>query len=128
MSQRNLRLISILGNSITFADPLNVGNTTRFDQATSNVKSPIGLIPFQRSEMISNRLLCVKPVNCVDAVATNMMSSVRVKIQSPLVSSVEVKQQVLDALENVRIAVENGLLGGIKPSPETVLVADFEVV
>lgn len=126
MSQRNLRLVSILGNAITFADPLHVSDTTKFDQSVTNVTTSIGLVPFQRSEMISLRNLCVKAATC-DTSATTMQSSVRLKINSPIGNSLEVKQQVLDALENARIAVEAGLLEGFKPNAGTVLVADFSV-
>lgn len=127
MSQRNLRLTSILGNAITFADPLHAANTTRFDQTVSNSKQSNGLLPMQRSELISLQNLCVE-TNCgAVASATVQQSSVRVKISSPLASSAAVKQQVLDALENTRIAVEGGLLDGLKPDALTKLVADFGV-
>lgn len=125
MSQRALRLVSIIGSTITFADPLHPANITKFDQTVSNAKQSNGLMPMQRSEMISSRNLCVETACGSVTNATVQQSSVRVKISSPLASAPEVKKQVLDALENVRIAVENGLLDGLKPDATTQLVADF---
>lgn len=120
MSKRQLRLVSILGQSITYADPSAVGNTTRFDQSVSNAKTTIGLIPLQRAEMISLNNVCAK-TGCEATATTLMQSSVRIKVASPLANASEMKQQVLDALDNFKVAVENGLLDGVKPDAMTAL-------
>lgn len=125
MSQRTLRLTSILGNAISFADPLHVMDTTSFKQDLRNASNVIGLVPIQRVEMVSLKAHCVKPENCgTDSQSTMMQSSVRVSVNSPLWVSTATKQQVLDALENFKRAVENGLLDGLKPTATDEFVVD----
>lgn len=129
MSERQLRLVGLLGNTITFADPLKVTDTTRFDQTVQNVKqSKDGFIfGIQRNEMVSLKNVCVSQTGCGDF-ATTQQASVRIKVNSPLASSAEVKQQVLDALDNYKAAIENGLLDGLKPNTNSVLKVDVGVV
>lgn len=128
MSQRNLRMSSVLGNTIRFVDPLHPQDYTEFKQMVGTTNDRLNPVGIQRSEMKSVKMNCVPLNSCgVEPVTRNMGSSVTVAISSPLGVSSAAKQQVLDALENVRRSVENGLLSGLKPDVTAGFVVDFEV-
>lgn len=126
MTERVLRFVAIGSNDITFADPLSATRTTRFTHALTNVTSPIlGNVSMHRAELISLRDVGINKPNCTDdCAAENRQISVRIKVSHPLAASAQAKQQVLDALENMRIAIEAGLTDGFLPTYNTQLVAD----
>lgn len=120
MAQRKLRFVAIGANDVTFADPSNVTRTSRFVGSLSNIKTPVGLITINRSELIS-----LQDVEVGKDVKVNQQASVRIKVSAPLGNSVEARQQILDALENMRIWVASGAVNGFKPVQTTEFVADF---
>lgn len=126
MSERNLRFVAIGTNDITFADPQSATRTTRFTHSLTDINVPnVGKLTIHRAELISLRNVPVLKPNCADTCSSSdQQVSVRIKVSAPLLATAEAKQQVLDALENMRIAIENGLTDGFLPTYNTVLVAD----
>ena len=81
MAQRKLRFVAIGANDVTFADPSNVTRTSRFVGSLSNIKTPVGLITVNRSELIS-----LQDVEVGADVKVKQQASVRIKVSAPLLS------------------------------------------
>lgn len=124
--QRILRFVAIGANDITFADPLTVNRTTRFTHSLSTPIDPIaGRYSLNRFELISSGVASVVKPNCDDGCkAGSQPTSVRIKVSGPTDSSDAVKQQILDALENMKRAVEAGIHTGFLPTMATEFVVD----
>lgn len=128
MPQRILRLVALGSNDITFADPSAVTRTTRFVHSFAKPKTVIGPIDLHRFELISNRDVDVEKAGCADACsAVSQPISVRVKVSHPLEATAETKQAIIDALENMKLAVESGLTDGFLPNGTATFYADFGV-
>lgn len=129
MAKRFLRFVSIGANDITFADPLSATRTTRFTHSTTNVTGPDGIIPTHRAELISLSTVRVKIPGCNETCSSNFQPvSVRIKLSAPLANSAEAKQQVIDALENMKTALSQGLTDGFIPTLNTAdLVVDHNL-
>lgn len=130
MAERFLRFVSIGANDITFADPLSATRTTRFTHSTTSVTGPSGIIPTHRAELISLSTVQVKTLGCEEMCSSNFQPiSVRVKVSAPLANSAEAKQQIIDALENMKLALAQGLTDGFIPTLNTAnFVVDHTLV
>ena len=129
MSERNLRLVSVGTNDITFADPQSATRTTRFTHSFTQVSDQVlGRVNLHRAELISLRDVMMTKPNCVDACNSALQNiSVRIKVSAPLELSAEATQQIVDALDNMKAAYLAGLTDGFLPTVTTVLKADVGV-
>lgn len=124
MAERILKPIGSDANSITFADPNDVRNTTRFSVATSNSTLSSGVkVGVVRSETIANRTISVKKPGCSDCDAADMILSLRIKATT-IANEQLSEQMVTDAFENARRAFLAGMGNGFKPLPSESFVID----
>lgn len=123
MSQRNLRFVTLGGDSITFADPSDVANTAKFTHANTQRNTTLGLVPHTRAEYIANR----NAIRVVGEVSLPEVLSVRIKVSGALSLAEEQKQHVLDSLANFKVAVEGGLLNGFLPTQTSEFHIDIPV-
>lgn len=128
MAERILKPISSDANSITFADPNDVRNTTRFSVATSNSTLPSGVkVGVVRSETIANRTISVQKAGCTGCEnAADMILSLRIKATT-IANEQLSEQMVNDAFENARRAFLAGIGNGFKPLPSESFVIDKTV-
>lgn len=124
MAQRTLKSIGLTANSIVFADPTDVGNTTKFTVDVVNLNLPNKTsTKVVRSEVLSNRIVAVKKPGCDDCSSADAALSVRIKVTS--LPNVPVSQQMIDdAFENAKRAYAVGLLNGFKPSTSDLFIID----
>lgn len=125
---RTLKNISIAADSVTFADPLNVSNTTSMKVRSSQQRLQNGVNQtFVRGEQVANRTVSLTKPGCEPCTSQDQILSVRIKFT--LLPNDPISQQMLDdAFENARRAFTKGYANGFKPSPTDEFVIDFKHV
>lgn len=119
----NLRAIAVATDSVTFADPSNIFNTTRFKTHAGSILVNGTSVPFTRVELISSRqaeiTLC--DTDCKGTTPT----SVRIYVSGPIVSKDAIVAQLEAAVANLKTAIQqDNVLGGFPVNAATAYIVD----